>query len=238
MKNEFTVIALGGSIVVPHLSDEGGIDVSFLRNFRRFLLSELKKGRKFIVAIGGGKTMRVYQKAASKVVKMTNEDLDWIGIHATRLNAHLLRTIFVKEAHHVVIDHDPSQEEVNDLMRAKDNLFIASGWRPGWSTDYVAVRLAQKFGAKEVIDASNIDFVYDSDPKKNKHAKPLSELSWKAYRRLIPSKWTPGLGSPVDPVAAKFAQEIGLLVKVVEGIDLRNMKNAVEGKPFQGTTIR
>ena len=36
--------------------------------------------------------------------RVTDEDKDWIGIHATRLNAHLLRTIFRDVADPVVID--------------------------------------------------------------------------------------------------------------------------------------
>ncbi|MBI2644171.1 MAG: UMP kinase [Candidatus Wildermuthbacteria bacterium] len=235
--SKFVVIALGGSIVVPHLTDEDGINVSFLREFRRFLLQELNNGRRFILIIGGGKTARVYNRSAAEVVKMTDEDLDWIGIHATRLNAHLMRTIFVKEAHPVVIDHDPSFGEALDLKAEKAKLFIASGWRPGWSTDYVAVRLAQKFHAKEMIDAGDTPFVYDKDPKIYKDAKPFSEISWQTYRKLIPAKWKPGLASPIDPVAARLAEEIHLVVKTVKGTDLENLKKAIEGKEFTGTLI-
>lgn len=236
--SKFVVIALGGSIVVPHLTDEDGINVSFLRKFRRFLLQELKNGTRFILIIGGGKTARVYNRSAAKIVRMTDEDLDWIGIHATRLNAHLMRTIFVKEAHPVVIDHDPSFGEALDLKSEKYKLFIASGWRPGWSTDYVAVRLAQKFAAEEVIDAGDIAYVYNRDPNKYQNAKPFSEISWKAYRKLIPAKWKPGLASPIDPVAAKLAEETRLVVKTVKGTDLLNLSRAIKGKPFEGTVIR
>ena len=120
-----TVIALGGSLIVPHLSDTDGIDVLFLQSFRKFLLQELKKGNKYIVVTGGGRTTRVYQKAAGQIVSMTSEDLDWVGIHSTRLNAHLLRTIFQKEAHPVVIDHDLLPAEVRKLKKSGKNLFIA-----------------------------------------------------------------------------------------------------------------
>ena len=84
------IIALGGSIVFP---DQ--IDWDFLRRFRSFVLREIKKGRRFVIVSGGGRLSRIYQEAAGKVVKVTNEDKDWLGIHATRINAHLLRTIFI-----------------------------------------------------------------------------------------------------------------------------------------------
>ncbi len=237
MKNDYIVIHLGGSVVVPHISDEGGLNISFLKKFRSFVNRELRKGFRFIVVIGGGKTARAYQKSASEVVKIKDYDLDWIGIHATRLNAHLLRTIFEKEAYPIVIDHDPEQEEVQMMKSSNKRLFFASGWRPGWSTDYIAVRLAEKFGTKNVIIAKDTPFVYDSDPHKNKKAKPIKNISWSAYKKLIPSKWTPGLSSPVDPVATRLAEKLGITAKVMRGTDLANFKKAVEGKQFEGTVI-
>lgn len=235
--NAFTVIALGGSLIVPHLSDSDGIDVAFLKAFRQLLLKELKRGKSFIIIPGGGKTARVYQKAGRQIVSMSNEDLDWIGIHATRLNAHLLRTIFQKEAYPWVIDEEPSRGVVQKLKSSKKHLFIASGWKPGWSTDYDAVKLAQKFGANDVIDAGDISFVYNEDPKKNKRAKPITNLSWKEYKKLIPTTWTPGMAVPFDPIATRVAEKLRLQVKLLKGKNLANLKKAVEGKSFKGTLI-
>jgi len=229
---------LGGSLVVPHISDTGGINAPYLRKLRAFLLSQLKKGRKFIIVIGGGKTARAYQKSVARVVDIREYDLDWIGIHATRLNAHLLRTIFEKEAYPIVVDHDPSREEAEMLKSSKRRLFFASGWRPGWSTDYIAVELARKFGSKEVIIAKDMPFVYNSDPKKNGKAKPIKKISWEAYKHIIPQKWTPGLSVPVDPVATKLAEKLGLEAKILSGKDLASLRAAVEGKQFRGTLIR
>lgn len=237
MNNRYIVIHLGGSIVVPHISDEGGINILFLREFRKFLQKELKKGRRFLIVIGGGKTCRVYQRAASLVTKVSDRDLDWLGIYAIRINAHLLRTVFYKEACPWVIDHDLSTAEVQKLKRAKENLLIASGWTPGWSTDYIAVALARKFGASEVIIAKDTPFVYDKDPKKYSSAKALKQISWKEYKKLIPAKWTPGLSSPVDPVAARLAEKHNITAKVLRGSDLKSFQNAISGKPFVGTVI-
>lgn len=237
MGKPYVVIHLGGSVVVPHISDNGGLNIPFLQQFCRFIKQEFRKGLRFIIVIGGGKTARAYQKSASQVVKIKDYDLDWIGIHATRLNAHLLRTIFEREAYPVVIDHDPEQEEVQMMRSSNRQLFFASGWRPGWSTDYIAVRLAQKFGARNVIIAKDIPFVYDKDPKKYAKAKPIQKISWSNYKKLIPSKWTPGLSSPVDPVATRLAEKLNITAKILRGTDLKNFKKAVENQPFEGTVI-
>ena len=88
------VISLGGSIIVP-----GKIQVDFLKQFKEFILKFIKKDYRFIIVAGGGKICREYQDAAGKISSLNNEDKDWLGIHTTRLNAHLLRTIFKKEAY-------------------------------------------------------------------------------------------------------------------------------------------
>ena len=84
------VIALGGSIIVSR-----SIQVRFLKQFRKFILKFIKQGKRFVIVAGGGSIARNYQAAASDIVKLSDEDQDWLGIHATRINAHLLRAIFL-----------------------------------------------------------------------------------------------------------------------------------------------
>lgn len=215
-KSNVIVIALGGSLIVPHLSDEGGIDVQYLKSFRQFILQEVKKGKRFVIVAGGGRTARVYQKAVSQVEKTTSDDLDWIGIHSIKLNVELLNIVF---------------------REAGNRIVIAGGLRPGWSTDYVAIQLAQKHKAKEVIVAGNTPFVFDKDPAKFSNAKAIPKISWSEYQKLIPRKWKPGFSSPVDPVAAQLAKKLKLEVRVIKGTDILNFKDAIDGKKFRGTLI-
>ena len=103
MKHTYHIIALGGSLIVPHLSDNGGVEVAYLKKFRTFLLSEIKNGKRFIVVAGGGRIARVYQKAISQMSGMTRSDLDWIGIHALTVNSHLIRLLFKGYSHPEVL---------------------------------------------------------------------------------------------------------------------------------------
>lgn len=226
--NDLAIIALGGSIIVPD-----DINANFLKEFRKFVLKLLKKGKRFVIVAGGGKIARDYQNAASYIVKLSDEDKDWLGIHSTRLNAHLLRAIFFDVAYPVVLNNPLREIKNGD----RHNLFIAGGWRPGWSTDYVAVVLAARFNTKKVIIATKISHVYDDDIEKNSHAKPFEELSWKEYRKMVGSTWTPGMKSPVDPIAAKLAESLKIEAVVVLGRELENLENVVLGKKFQGTII-
>jgi len=236
-KSNVIVIALGGSLIVPHLSDEGGIDVQYLRNFRRFILREVKKGKTFIIVAGGGKVCRVYQKASSEIANADNKELDWLGVESTKLNASLLLSIFRKEAYGDVINNDSTKRDLDRAKKSKKSLFIASGGKPGASTDYGAVRLAEIFKGNNVIIAGDIPYVYEKDPRKFPKAKALPKLVWKEYEKLIPKKWTPGFSSPVDPIATQLAKKLKLQVKVIKGTDFANFKNAIDGKKFKGTLI-
>lgn len=235
MANNYTdkiVMSIGGSLVVPN----GGIDTEFLSKLNKFIRDELAKNekRQFFLVIGGGMTTRHYQQAAQEVLHhdLEHEDLDWIGIHATRLNAHLLRTIFRDLAHPYIIKH------YEIIRRVSEPVVVAAGWKPGWSTDYDAVLLCEDYGAKEMINLSNVDKVYDKDPNKFKDAKAINKISWKDFRRLVGDKWVPGMNAPFDPIATQKAEELGLKVAVLNGNNLENARKYLDGEKFVGTVIQ
>lgn len=225
MMDKTIIISLGGSLIVPE-----EVDINFLINFKKTIEKYISKNYKFIIYAGGGRIARKYQSAAAEISKIDNVDLDWIGIHATRLNAQLLRTIFKKESEAKVLDN-PKKKII-----FKKDILIASGWVPGWSTDYDAVLVAKNVKLKEIVNMSSIDFVYDKDPKKFSDAKPFKKLAWKEYRSIVGHKWTAGLNAPFDPVAAKEAEKLKLKV-VITGKNLKNFENYLEGKKFNGTII-
>jgi len=219
------VISLGGSIIVPDK-----IDAEFLKGFKKVIINFVEKGNKAIIVCGGGKTCRRYQDAAAKVSNLRNEDLDWIGIHTTRLNAQLVKTLFLGIVNEKII-HNP-----NKKIEFKKKVLIASGWKPGWSTDYDAVRLAHNFNVKTLINISDVPYIYDKEPKNNHDARPIKDISWKNFRKMVGDKWDPGLNVPFGPIAAKEAEKLKIKVIII-GTDLENLKNLLEGEEFNGTII-
>lgn len=227
-QNETIVMSVGGSLIVP---DQ--IDTSFLSNLKKFITTETANGRRFIIIAGGGRTARRYQDAAAAVSEMQNEDLDWLGLHATRLNGHLLLTIFRDLAHPVMITNP---DEVLDIPKSAQ-LIIAAGYRPGSSTDLRAIQIADRVGAKKVINLSNTDYVYTDNPKTNPEATKIEEINWSEFRKLIPEEWGPGLSSPFDPVAAREAEKLGVEVAQINGAHLTEMVKYLHGEEFIGTKI-
>jgi uridylate kinase len=228
---EKVIISLGGSLVAP----KTGIDTDFLKKFDHFIREKLAQNpnRQFFLVVGGGTTARNYRDAGETVVghKLTRNDLDWLGIHATRLNAQLIRTVFQDIAHPYVIKH------YEIIRKVTEQVIVGAGWKPGWSTDYCAVLMAEDYGVKEIINLSNIKQVYDKDPKQFPDAKPIDKISWEEFRKIVGSEWTPGLNAPFDPIASQKAQELGVKVAVLDGKDLDNLEKYFKGEEFLGTVI-
>ncbi|MDR1565770.1 MAG: UMP kinase [Treponema sp.] len=224
-----TVISLGGSIVAPE-----GVDEEFLKSFAALIRDELDRDekRRFILVVGGGGPARAWQKAYRNIVPSGDDDqADWIGIMATRLNAQLVRAVMGEWCSQEVVV-DPTQ--VGPLT---GKVLVASGWKPGFSSDYDAVLLAERFQAEAVINLSNIEQVYTDDPKKNPNAKPIDRISWEGFRALVGDEWVPGKNVPFDPVASRHAARINLKVICAAGKDLPNLRNILAKGSFKGTTI-
>lgn len=228
--NDPVIVSVGGSLIVP----EGGPASEFLHGLRDLVLQIVGQGRKLVIITGGGRTARHYIDAASRVQKISDEDLDWLGIHATRLNGHLVRTVLSDVAHPIVYKNPLKVPHVN---KWQGQVLVAAGWKPGWSTDFVAARIAKRLDAKCVLNLSNIDFVYNADPRANPAAQPQKNLRWRDYRRLVGEVWSPGLSAPFDPVAAKFCHKHGIAVAVVNGHRLERVRQAVLSEEFEGSLL-
>lgn len=223
--NKF-VVSLGGSLIVPE-----EIDTTFLQKFHRTIITQLSKNHSFFIVTGGGKLARRYQQAAKDISTLTRDDLDWLGIHATHLNAHLIRTIFRDYAHPKILTHPRVKES------ASEKIIVGAGWRPGWSTDYMAVQFAHRYGADTVINLSNIDYVFDKDPSQYPDARPIKQITWTDFRKIVGDTWDPGLNVPFDPIASKLAHRWSIKVVILNGHKLDNFESFLENKPFLGTTI-
>jgi uridylate kinase len=229
--SEKIVISLGGSLVVP----TGGIDIEFLKQFNTFLRSQLAQfpNRQFFIVVGGGATARHYRDAGRNVLghELSPDDLDWLGIHATKLNAHLIRTIFRDVANPRIVKH------YDIIRKVEEQVVVASGWKPGWSTDFCATMICEDYGAKTILNLSNIEKVHTADPRTDPHAEPIDTISWTEFRKIVGDEWIPGMNVPFDPVASKKAQELGLKVVTMKGTNLDNVKNYFDGEEFVGTVI-
>lgn len=224
MVKENIIISLGGSLVAP-----GEIDTAFLKVFKK-TVGKFLDSRKFFIFVGGGKICRNYQAALHEFGADT-KDRDLIGIDVSKLNAKVVQRAFGEIAFSEIITN-PTKK-----ISTRKDVVIAAGWKPGWSTDYCSVVLAKNLGIKTIINLTNIDYVYDKDPKKFPKAEALKEVNWKVFRKIVGDKWSPGLSMPFDPRASKLAEVLNIKVAIVNGKHLERMEQFLQNKPFIGTTI-
>lgn len=226
-KGKTFVLSLGGSLIVP---DE--VDSGFLKKFINLISERVKKGDRFIIVCGGGGVNRKYNNAAKKIKQLSNEELDWIGIHATRYNANFLRILFGELAYKDIVTNPYKKIETDKPV------IIGSGYEPGWSSDYDAVYLAKTHGIKNMANLSNIDYAYDKDPKEFSDAKKIKAISWADFRLIVGDKWEPRMNKPFDPIASREAQKLGLEVVILNGKKLANLEKYLNGEKFNGTIIK
>jgi len=213
------ICSLGGSLICPE-----GVDVDFLREFKKIIDA---CDEQFYISCGGGKFCRKYQAAAKELnPEISSDALDWIGIKTVYVNSELVKNIF----------SDVHPEVLTPPKKVKEKICILGAEEPGHSTDYNAVLAAIEVGADEVINFTNVDYVYDKDPKEP-GAKKIEQMSWEDYIATFGSEWKPGLNAPFDPKAAALASSNGIKVAILNGKNLENVTQLLEGKSFKGTLL-
>jgi len=214
------IFSLGGSL----LYKETSLDLDYIKNFCN-LVRKYKEKIKGIV-VGGGYLARRFQKELSF---LEPEDLDWIGIRATHINAEIIRC-FLKD-----IAYENILTSYDEIPKTK-KILIGGGWLPGCSTDYDACLLALKLGIKTVVNLTNVDGLYDKDPRIYKDAKLIKDISWKDVKKMV-GEWKPGLNFPVDPKACELAEKEGITFIILNGKKLDNLEKFLKGEEFVGTII-
>ncbi|MCK5414981.1 MAG: UMP kinase [Thermoplasmata archaeon] len=220
-------INTGGSIIAP---DQ--LDAAFLRQMSD-LLVEVTRTYDLLVVVGGGRTARRYIEACRELGADENY-LDWVGIHATRLNARLLISALQEKVHRDV----PST--VDDALRASSEypIVVMGGTHPGHTTDTVSAMLAERSRARELLILTNVDGVYTTDPRKDPDAERLPRITTSQLVDIVSEgQYKAGSTAVVDPVAAGIIHRAGILTKVMDGRDLDQVSAALAGDDFVGTVV-
>jgi len=220
------VISLGGSLIVPQ-----EVDKEFLKSFKTLIVKWVKAGKRFFIVTGGGKTTRNYQQAARDMGIKDKTALDQIGIYTTYVNAELIRSLFGKLAYPEIL------KDYSKKIKGDHPIIVSPGWKPGCSTDFDAVFAAWKYKAKRIINLSNIDLLYDKDPKVYSDAQSIELITFDKLLKITGNVWHPGANMPFDPKASQLAKRHGLEVIITGGRDIANLDDLIADKPFKGTVV-
>jgi uridylate kinase len=115
-------------------------------------------------------------------------------------------------------------------------IVIAGGLHPGQSTNGTAALIAEKIGATEFLNATDVDGIYDSDPNKNPKAKKFKRIELKDLRRLLVREDSVAGGYDLmDIVALKVIERSKIKTRVLKA-DIQTLEKAIKGQPV-GTEI-
>ncbi|MBN1785617.1 MAG: UMP kinase [Candidatus Methanofastidiosa archaeon] len=222
------VVKYGGSL----LFENGAPNVALIEKVCDTLRELYEKGHKIGLVVGGGFTARSYISALNPFFPESRKD--HVAVLATRLNAML----FISRLSDICCPLPPcSFEEMMGYVNS-GRMVISGGMQPGQSTNAVATLLCEAMEAKELINATNVDYVYDKDPKRHDDAKPIGEMDYERLKEIIS-----GIGSSAggydmfDMVAAKNIERSRITLHFINGRDPKNICKILDGVSV-GTTVK
>jgi uridylate kinase len=214
------------------MSHDGKPDVAFLRR----IAALLKKSRNsFGIVTGGGYSARTYANAARELG--ANEfQADAVAILSTKKNAHLMVHALKGIAYQNVLNDFETARAVAQDHKA----VVMGGTIPGITTDTDSVLLAEALDARRLVNVSNVEAIYDSDPRKNPKAKRFAKLTYDELNQLAARSDMRKAGTHFvfDMLACKLIQRSKIETHFVSGKNLKDLDKAIEGKAHGGTVVK
>jgi uridylate kinase len=218
------VVSVGGSVV---LSDEANID--FLKRLA-VLLKKIGRQYRLFVIVGGGTIARRYIQLGREL-GFDEDTLDLIGIDVTRVNARIITNL-------LGVSNKEIPRTTDEALDLDFPIVVMGGTDPKHSTDTVGAELAEKTHAIRFVNATNVDGIYDKDPKKFKDARQLKEVTIDHLIAQYGTTWgAAGKNIFMDEPALAIIKRAKIPTFVVNGKRLDQLEKAMLGKPFDGTTI-
>jgi len=220
---ERVVLNIGGSLLW-----NSQLDAGYMQGLSDTLVRMSEHLRLWVV-VGGGRPAREFMRHARR--GCSPENMDWIGIYATRINAQLLISYLDSRAFPEV----PSSTREAAAIEAP--IVVMGGTVPGHTTDAVTAMLARDVKASRVVIATDVDGVYTSDPRTAPDAELIERMDYRQLAAMSSESHSPGGSYVVDPKACTVLSREGIPLAVVNGRALERLENAAYGRDFAGTKV-
>lgn len=224
-QKKILVIKLSGSVFNFKTTSKS------LKEYAQVLLDIQTKVQPVVVS-GGGIIARHYVNLA-RSLGSDESSLDEMGIEISRLNAMLLSAALGDSAYPVI----PSNLEEISIACQSGKIIVSGGLHPGQSTNATAALICEKIKADRFLNATDVDGIYDSDPKKNKKAKMFKEITIKKCLDLLNNESTQaGNYELMDIVAMKVIERSKIPTYVIKS-DPKIIRNLIMKNRQTGTKI-
>ncbi|MCQ2752204.1 MAG: UMP kinase [Coriobacteriales bacterium] len=185
MPNKYKRVLLKLSGEALQGANDHGIDTLAVSNYAQEIKPIVDGGCQLSLVIGGGNIFRGLSKAAGD---MDRAKADYLGMLATVMNAVAMQDaleklgLAAKVFTAIPMPQVASTYTVRDAKSALDQgtvcIFAAGTGNPYFTTDTAACLRALEINADVIIKATQVDGVYDSDPRTNTDAKLFKTISY------------------------------------------------------------
>jgi uridylate kinase len=162
-----------------------GIDPAVLQTITQEVREVYELGSQLAIVIGGG---NIFRGVAGSARGMERASADYMGMLATIINALALQDAFERAGVMTRVMSAISMQQIAEpyirrrarrhLEKGRVVIFAAGTGNPFFTTDTAASLRAVETGAEVILKATNVDGIYEDDPKKNANAKRFEELSY------------------------------------------------------------
>ncbi|BBG23893.1 UMP kinase [Sulfuracidifex tepidarius] len=210
--------------------NDASANISFLRQ----VVSSLAGSYRIGIVSGGGGNARKYIKLGREL-KLNESYLDLLGIWASRLNANLIAFALGDLAYPAVPD---SLEDFVEKW-SSGKVVVTGGFQPGQSTAAVAALVAEAISASKLVVATNVDGVYDKDPRDHADAVMLKELTLSRLREILESSQSVKAGTYelLDPMSMKIIQRSKIQVIVMNYKNISALTSLIKENKAIGSIV-
>ncbi|MFW9908690.1 MAG: UMP kinase [Candidatus Thorarchaeota archaeon] len=222
------VLKLGGSLLY---NDAGEVITDRIKEYANVISSLVREDNQFVVVVGGGIPARRFISAA-RTLGASEAQCDWLGIKIARHNAELLCAALGELAYPKIAE---SLDEL-EIAVCTGRVVLMGGLTPGQSTNAVAALAAESVRADLLLNATNVEGVYDRDPKEAGATK-LDSVGIIDLKKILSGGGTrAGEYKLFDPVALRVVERSRIKTIIFNGKDSQNLYRLMKGDKL-GTVI-
>jgi uridylate kinase len=216
--------------------DKGfGIDVEVVGRAAHDIKEVVALGANLGVVVGGG---NIFRGVAASARGMDRIQADYLGMLATLFNAVAIQEALKKEKVQArVLSALPVKglaeayvpQSAKAMIETGTVLLLAAGTgNPFFTTDTASALRASELGAEVILKATQVDGVYDLDPKSHPQARIFKQIS---YSQFLQEHL-----KVMDATAVSLARDNNIPIIVFNGWVKGNLKKIVLGARI-GTLI-
>jgi len=213
-----------------------GIDPDVINGIAAEIKEVSTLGVEIAVVIGGG---NIFRGLAASSKGMDRASADYMGMLATVMNSLAMQDALEKQGVVTRVQSAIDMQQIAEpyirrravrhLEKGRVVIFSAGTGNPYFTTDTAASLRAMEINAEVILKATKVDGVYSADPKKNKNAVKLSEIT---YLEVLQK----GL-QVMDATATSLCMDNNLPMIIFDMTQRDNIKKVVLGEKI-GTIVQ